>query len=55
VAEAVAVADRVLLIEDQRVALDRRIQLPRPRVHGSPAFARYEAEILGRVLQRPAP
>jgi sulfonate transport system ATP-binding protein len=54
VAEAVAVADRVLLIEDQRVTLDRRIALPRPRVHGSPAFARYEAEILGRVLQRPA-
>jgi sulfonate transport system ATP-binding protein len=54
VAEAVAVADRVLLIEDQRIALDRRIVLPRPRVHGSPAFARHEAEILGRVLQRPA-
>jgi sulfonate transport system ATP-binding protein len=54
VAEAVAVADRVLLIEDQRVALDRHITLPRPRVHGSPAFARYEEEILGRVLQRPA-
>jgi sulfonate transport system ATP-binding protein len=54
VAEAVAVADRVLLIEDQQIALDRHIALPRPRVHGSPAFARYEAEILGRVLQRPA-
>ncbi len=54
VAEAVAVADRVLLIEDGGVALDRHIQLPRPRVHGSPAFARYEGDILGRVLQRPA-
>ncbi len=54
VAEAVAVADRVLLIEDQQVALDQRIDLQRPRVHGSPAFARYEGEILGRVLQRPA-
>ena len=54
VAEAVAVADRVLLIEDGGVALDRRIALPRPRVHGSPEFARHEAEILGRVLQRPA-
>ena len=54
VAEAVAVADRVLLIEDGSVALDRRIALPRPRVHGSPAFARHEGEILGRVLQRPA-
>ena len=54
VAEAVAVADRVLLIEDGGVALDRHIALPRPRVHGSPAFARHEGEILGRVLQRPA-
>jgi sulfonate transport system ATP-binding protein len=54
VAEAVAVADRVLLIEDGGVALDRHIALPRPRLHGSAAFARYEGEILGRVLQRPA-
>ena len=54
VAEAVAVADRVLLIEDGGVALDRHIALLRPRVHGSAAFARYEGEILGRVLQRPA-
>lgn len=53
VAEAVAVADRVLLIEDQQVALDRRIDLPRPRQHGSPAFARHEGEILDRVLKRP--
>jgi sulfonate transport system ATP-binding protein len=54
VAEAVAVADRVLLIEDHQVALDRHIDLPRPRIHGSAAFARYEEEILSRVLQRPA-
>jgi sulfonate transport system ATP-binding protein len=54
VAEAVAVADRVLLIEDGGVALDSRIALPRPRAQGSPAFARHEAQILDRVLQRPA-
>jgi sulfonate transport system ATP-binding protein len=54
VAEAVAVADRVLLIEDGGVALDRRIALPRPRAQGAPAFARHEAEILDRVLRRPA-
>ncbi len=53
VAEAVALADRVLLVEDGRIALDRRIDLPRPRSHGSPAFAALEDEILGRVLQRP--
>ena len=35
VSEAVALADRVLLIEEQRIALDRRLALPRPRRHGS--------------------
>ena len=54
VAEAVALADRVLLIEDQRITLDQRIALPRPRRHGEPAFARHESQILQRVLQQPA-
>ncbi|UUX94331.1 ATP-binding cassette domain-containing protein [Aquabacterium sp. J223] len=54
VSEAVALADRVLLIEDQRIALDRRIELARPRVQGSPGFARHEADILARVLQQPS-
>jgi sulfonate transport system ATP-binding protein len=54
VSEAVALADRVLLIEDQRIALDQRIDLARPRVHGSPGFAHHEADILARVLQQPA-
>ncbi|WP_197325927.1 ATP-binding cassette domain-containing protein [Ralstonia solanacearum] len=52
VAEAVALADRVVLIEDGRIALDARIDLPRPRHRGSPAFARLEAAILDRVMQR---
>jgi sulfonate transport system ATP-binding protein len=55
VSEAVALADRVLLIEDGRIALDRRIDLPRPRRQGDAAFARFEAEILARVLRQPAP
>jgi sulfonate transport system ATP-binding protein len=54
VSEAVALADRVLLIEDHRISLDQRIVLPRPRSHAGAAFARYEAEILQRVLQQPA-
>ncbi|WP_349742430.1 ATP-binding cassette domain-containing protein [Roseateles cavernae] len=53
VSEAVALADRVLLIEDGRVALDERIPLPRPRVHGS-AFAALEQRLLDRVLSKPA-
>ena len=55
VQEAVALADRVILIEDGRIALDEIIALPRPRVHGEAAFAALEKRILDRVLQKPAP
>ena len=53
VQEAVALADRVILIEDGQIALDQRIDLPRPRVHGEAAFAQLEKRILDRVLQKP--
>ena len=53
VQEAVALADRVVLIEDGRIALDDRIDLPRPRVHGDARFAALETRILDRVLQKP--
>jgi sulfonate transport system ATP-binding protein len=53
VSEAVALADRVLLIEEQGIALDRRLTLPRPRRHGSAGFARHEEDILQRVLRQP--
>jgi sulfonate transport system ATP-binding protein len=53
VQEAVALADRVILIEDGRIALDETIKLPRPRVHGDAGFAAVEKRILDRVLQRP--
>jgi sulfonate transport system ATP-binding protein len=52
VSEAVALADRVVLIEDHRIALDERVLLPRPRARGQ-AFAAYEERILDRVLQQP--
>ncbi len=52
VSEAIALADRVVLIEDHRIAFDERISLPRPRVHG-PGFAAYEQRILERVLKQP--
>ena len=55
VQEAVALADRVVLIEDGQIALDQRIDLPRPRVHGDAAFAQLEKRILDRVLQKPDP
>jgi sulfonate transport system ATP-binding protein len=53
VQEAVALADRVVLIEDGQIALDEPIALPRPRLHGDPGFAQLEQRILDRVLQRP--
>jgi sulfonate transport system ATP-binding protein len=52
VQEAVALADRVVLIESGRIVLDERIALPRPRVHDA-AFAAIERRILDRVLQKP--
>ena len=54
VQEAIALADRVVLIEDGRIALDQQIDLPRPRSRGNPTFARLEESILARVLQHPA-
>ncbi|MGE7960280.1 aliphatic sulfonates ABC transporter ATP-binding protein [Pseudomonas sp. NPDC089530] len=53
VSEAVAVADRVILIEDGEVGLDLLVELPRPRVRGSHRLAALEAEVLNRVLSLP--
>jgi sulfonate transport system ATP-binding protein len=55
VAEAVSLADRVILIEGGRVALDEVVNIPRPRTRGSARFAALEERILGRVLQRRLP
>jgi sulfonate transport system ATP-binding protein len=52
VSEAVALAHRVLLIEDRRVVFDQAIALPYPRERGSADFAALEDRILQRVLQR---
>jgi sulfonate transport system ATP-binding protein len=54
VQEAVALADRVVLIEDGVIALDLKIDLPRPRHRGDARFAALEERLLDRVLQRPA-
>jgi len=53
VQEAVALADRVILIEDGRIALDERIPLARPRERSNPQFGVLEKKILDRVLQQP--
>jgi sulfonate transport system ATP-binding protein len=54
VQEAIALADRVVLIEDGAITLDERITLPRPRARGSAAFAQLEEKVLARVLRHPA-
>ena len=46
VAEAVTLADRILVIENGKIALDRRVALPRPRERGSPEVAALEGRIL---------
>lgn len=53
VQEAVALADRVILIEEGNITLDQRIDLARPRQRGNPQFALLEEHILSRVLQQP--
>ncbi|QKE64982.1 aliphatic sulfonates ABC transporter ATP-binding protein [Aquipseudomonas campi] len=54
VSEAVAIADRVILIEDGQIGLDLPVELPRPRQRGSARLAALEAEVLNRVLALPA-
>ncbi|MBU3055223.1 aliphatic sulfonates ABC transporter ATP-binding protein [Pseudomonas indica] len=54
VGEAIALADRVILIEDGRIGLDLPVRLPRPRQRGSVAFAALETNVLERVLAHPA-
>ena len=55
VQEAIALADRVVLIEDGRITLDQRIDLARPRSRGNAAFAQLEEQILARVLKLTLP
>ncbi|MFG1357496.1 ATP-binding cassette domain-containing protein [Xanthobacter pseudotagetidis] len=50
VAEAVALADRVVLIEDGAIALDVEVPLPRPRRRGAPELAHLEGVILEKLL-----
>jgi len=53
VSEAVALADRVVLIEQQHIALDQSVLLARPRSRGAAGFAALEDRVLRRVLQQP--
>ncbi|MDR6373901.1 ATP-binding cassette domain-containing protein [Paraburkholderia caledonica] len=49
--EAVALGDRILLIEEGRIALDQPVPLARPRARASAGFAALEEHVLQRVLK----
>ena len=51
VAEAVALADRVLVIENGRIAHDIAVDIPRPRRRGAANIATLEGSILRDLLQ----
>jgi sulfonate transport system ATP-binding protein len=44
--EAIALADRVIVLEEGRIILDRAISLRAPRVHRDPAFSTYRESLL---------
>lgn len=50
VSEAVALGDRIVLIEDGRITLDEKVALGRPRQHGEAQFARLESRVLKRLM-----
>jgi sulfonate transport system ATP-binding protein len=51
VSEAVALADRVLVIEDGRIAHDVSVNIPRPRRRGSAELAALEGSLLKNLLE----
>jgi sulfonate transport system ATP-binding protein len=50
VSEAVALADRILVLHDGRIAEDVAVDLPRPRQRGDAAAAAIEGYVLSRLL-----
>ncbi len=52
VSEAIALADRILVLEDGAIAEDFSVGLRRPRDHGEPEAARIERAVLDRLLSR---
>jgi sulfonate transport system ATP-binding protein len=52
VEEAVALADRIIVLAEGTVALDMRVDLPRPRDHAARRFTEIKTAILNQVLGR---
>jgi sulfonate transport system ATP-binding protein len=49
VAEAITLADKVILMERGRISRELAVELPRPRLRG-PRFARLESEVLDWIM-----
>jgi len=47
--EALALADRALVLDEGRISLDLEIDLPRPRRHDSAAFGKYRTALLSAL------
>jgi len=50
VTEAIALADRIILIEDGAIALNLKVDLPRPRERASQKFVEIEKRLLDQLL-----
>jgi sulfonate transport system ATP-binding protein len=48
--EAITLADRIILIENGQVTMDKEVTLPRPRKRKDPEFMELSEEILERVM-----
>jgi sulfonate transport system ATP-binding protein len=55
VEEAVTLADRVIVLEEGRISLEREIDIARPRLRDSPPFASLAQDILDHLLGRTCP
>lgn len=53
--EAVALADRIVVIDEGAVIFDERVALTRPRARGSAAFAALAARVLRAILKEAEP
>lgn len=52
VEEAVALANRVILIEDGEIVMDHHVKLPYPRQRDHPLFSPTVSQILNRILRK---
>ena len=51
--EAVALADRIIVLEEGRIVQEVHVPLDRPRARSNRAFGRIEEEVLERLLSEP--